>query len=300
MAQLRNALRAFAFDQMKPSSTISRLNRLTEEISESAFATVLYAILDPETGVCRFTSAGHPPPLVVLPNGEASYIEGGRGLPLGTGTDVRYRQQTLTLPVGSTVLLYTDGLVERRTESIDVGLERLRLAVEAAPGNPERLVDHVLESVIGTAGRGDDIAVLAVRFLAVAPKPLELDLPSDSHSLDLVRDALRVWLEEAPATETESHDIVLAAWEACANAVEHPQGATDPASFAIRAELEDSTVLVTVSDPGSWLAEAERPDRGLGLQLIRSVMSSVEIDSGESGTRVRLEKLLAGQRVPTG
>jgi len=300
MAQLRNALRAFAFDQMKPSSTISRLNRLTEEISESAFATVLYAILDPETGVCRFTSAGHPPPLVILPDGQASYIEGGRGLPLGTGTDVRYRQHTLTLPVGSTVVLYTDGLVERRTESIDEGLERLRLAVEAAPGNPERLVDHVLDSVIGTAGRGDDIAVLAVRFLAVAPKPLELDLPSDPHSLDLVRDALRVWLEEAPTTETESHDIVLATWEACANAVEHPQGATDPASFAIRAELEDSKVLVTVSDPGSWLTEAERPDRGLGLRLIRSVMSSVEIDSGESGTRVRLEKLLAGQRVPTG
>ena len=101
-------------------------------------------------------------------------------------------------------------------------------------------------------------------------------------------------------TETESHDIVLATWEACANAVEHPQGANGPASFAIRAELEDSTVLVTVSDPGSWLTEAERPDRGLGLHLIRSVMSSVEIDSGEGGTRVRLEKLLTGQRVPAG
>jgi GAF domain-containing protein/anti-sigma regulatory factor (Ser/Thr protein kinase) len=300
MAQLRNALRAFALDQMKPSSTVSRLNRLTEEISESAFATVLYAVLDPETGVCRFTSAGHPPPLVVLPDGQASYLEGGRGLPLGTGTNVRYRQETLTLPVGSTLVFYTDGLVERRTESIDHGLERLRLAVQEAPGDPERLVDHVLEAVIGSGGRGDDIAVLAVRFLAVAPKPLELDLPSGHQSLDLVRDALRVWLEETPVTATESHDIVLATWEACANAVEHPQGATDAASFAIRAELEDSTVLVTVSDPGSWLAEAERPDRGLGLHLIRSVMSSVEIDSGESGTRVRLEKLLTGQRVPTG
>jgi GAF domain-containing protein/anti-sigma regulatory factor (Ser/Thr protein kinase) len=300
MAQLRNALRAFALDQMKPSSTLSRLNRLTEEIAESAFATVLYAVLDPHTGVCRFTSAGHPPPLIVLPDGRASYIEGGRGLPLGTGTKVRYRQETLTLPVGSTLVFYTDGLVERRTESIDAGLERLRLAVEEAPGDPERFVEHVLESVVGTGGRRDDIAVLAVRFLAVAPKPLELDLPSDPQSLDLVRDALRVWLEPAPVTEGESHDIVLATWEACANAVEHPQGANGPASFAIRAELEDSTVLVTVSDPGTWLAEAERPDRGLGLHLIRSVMSSVEIDSGESGTRVRLEKVLSGQRVPAG
>jgi serine phosphatase RsbU (regulator of sigma subunit)/anti-sigma regulatory factor (Ser/Thr protein kinase) len=300
MAQLRNALRAFALDQMKPSSTISRLNRLTEEISESAFATVLYAVLDTETGVCRFTSAGHPPPLVLLPDGTASYVEGGRGLPLGTGTSVRYRQETLTLPVGATVVFYTDGLVERRTESIDEGLERLRLAVEEAPSDPERLVEHVLESLVGGGGRRDDIAVLAVRLLAVAPKPLELDLPSDPHSLDLVRDALRVWLEQAPVTEHESHDIVLAAWEACANAVEHPQDPGDPAFFTVRAELEDSTVLLTVSDPGSWLAEADRQDRGLGLRLIRSVMSSVEIDSGESGTRVRLEKLLTGQRVPAG
>ena len=294
MSQLRNALRAFALDQMKPSSTISRLNRLTEEISESAFATVLYAVLDPDTGVCRFTSAGHPPPLVVQPDGRAAYVEGGRGLPLGTGTKARYRQETMTLPVGSTVVFYTDGLVERRTESIDEGLERLRLAVEDAPGDPERLVDHVLAAVVGSGGRRDDIAVLAVRLLAVAPKPLDLDLPSDPRSLDLVRDALRVWLEQAPVTETEAHDIMLATWEACANAVEHPQGADDPASFAMRAELEDSTVLVTVSDPGSWLIEMDRPDRGLGLRLIRSMMSSVEIDSGESGTRVRLEKLLTG------
>ena len=179
MAQLRNALRAFALDQMKPSSTLSRLNRLTEELSESAFATVLYAVLDPETGVCRFTSAGHPPPLVVLPDGRASYVEGGRGLPLGTGTNVRYRQETLTLPVGSTLVFYTDGLVERRTEPIDAGLERLRRAVEEAPGDPERFVEHVLETVVGSGGRRDDIAVLAVRLLAVAPKPLELDLPSD-------------------------------------------------------------------------------------------------------------------------
>jgi GAF domain-containing protein/anti-sigma regulatory factor (Ser/Thr protein kinase) len=294
MAQLRNALRAFALDQMKPAATISRLNRLTEEIAESAFATVVYAVLEPDTGVCRFTSAGHPPPLLVHPDGSAEYIEGGRGLPLGTGASVRYRQATVELPVGSTVILYTDGLIERRSESIDEGLERLRIAAETAPGDPERLVEHVLEHVAGSEGRGDDIAVLAVRLLAVAPKPLELDLPSGVRSLDLVRDALRVWLEDAPVTQTESHDIVLATWEACANAVEHPVPG-DGRRFVVRAELEDSTILVTVTDPGRWADETERPDRGLGLRLIRSVMSSVEIDSGAAGTRVRLEKVLAGR-----
>jgi len=297
MAQLRNALRAFALDQMKPSSTISRLNRLTEAISESAFATVVYAVIDPVAGICRYTSAGHPPPLLLRPDGRAEYLEGGRGLPLGASTNARYRQETVELPVGSIVIFYTDGLVERRTESIDEGLERLRRAAETAPGNPERLVDHVLEALVGDAGRRDDIALLAVRLLAVTPGPLELDLPSGPRSLDLVRDALRTWLDSAPVTMSESHDIVLATWEACANAVEHPDG-TESDTFAVRAELEDSSVLVTVTDRGRWHEETARPDRGLGIQLIRAVMSSVEIDTGESGTRVRLEKALANRGAP--
>ena len=298
MAQLRNALRAFALDQMKPSSTVSRLNRLTEELSESAFATVVYAVLDPDTGTCRFTCAGHPPPLVVDPDGRARYVEGGRGLPLGTGAKAHYRQAAVELQVGSTVILYTDGLVERRSESIDEGLERLRVAAESARGDPQSLVGHVIDALVGDAGRRDDIAVLAVRLLAVAPKALQLDLPSTPRSLDLVRDALRVWLEPAPVTPGEAHDIVLATWEACANAVEHPTRPGEPATFTVRAEIEDSTVLVKVTDTGQWLDVEERPGRGLGLRLIRSVMSSVEIDADETGTRVQLQKVLEGERVP--
>ncbi len=299
MAQLRNALRAFALDQMKPSSTMTRLNRLTEGLSESTFATVVYAVLDPEAGVCRYTCAGHPPPLVVYPDGRAEYLEGGRGLPLGTGPDVRYRQGTVELPVGSTLILYTDGLVERRSEPIDTGLERLRQAAEEAAGEPERVVEHIIERLVGTGGRGDDIAVLAARMLTVAPKRLELELPSGHRSLDLVRDALRVWLQHAPVTQLEAHEIVLATWEACANAIEHPHRGSENGSFDLVAELLGRSVHVTVRDSGRWLPETERPDRGLGLRLIRSVMSSVEIETTESGTLVRLEKQLAGEALPT-
>jgi serine phosphatase RsbU (regulator of sigma subunit)/anti-sigma regulatory factor (Ser/Thr protein kinase) len=295
MAQLRNGLRAFALDRMKPSSTIARLNRLSEEMSESTFATLVYAVLDPELGVCHFTSAGHPPPLVVRPDGRAEYAEGGRGLPLGTGPDVRYTQDRIDLPVGSTLILYTDGLVERRSEPIDVGLERLREAAESAAGNPERVVEHILARVVGGEGRGDDIAVLVVRLLAVAPKPLDLRLPTAPRSLDLVRDALRAWLEYAPTTQTEAHDVVLATWEACANAIEHPDRTDRNGRFGVRAELEESAVTVTVTDCGRWLAETERADRGLGLRLIEAVMTSVEIDVTDDGTSVRLEKELAGE-----
>jgi GAF domain-containing protein/anti-sigma regulatory factor (Ser/Thr protein kinase) len=296
MGQLRNALRAFALDQMKPSTTIARLNRLTEEMVESPFATVVYAVLDPDAGVCRFVSAGHPPPLVVYPRGHAEYLDGGRGLPLGTGPGASYSQHAVELPIGSSLILYTDGLIERRGESIDEGLERLRQAAEEGPGDPERLVEHIVERLIGGGSRGDDIALLAVRLLAVAPKPLKLQLPRDSRSLDLVRDAVRVWLQDAPVTQLEAHEIVLATWEACTNAVEHPDRTVN-GSFEVLTELDDLLVRVSVKDTGRWLPEQERPDRGLGLRLIRSVMTSVEIDTTERGTIVRLEKELAGDDV---
>ncbi len=290
MAQLRNGLRAFALDQMKPSSTMRRLNRLAEDISEGAFATVVYAVLDHESGVCRFTSAGHPPPLIVYPDGRAEYVEGGRGIPLGAGADYPYRQETIEVPTGSTILFYTDGLVERRSVSIDVGLERLRQAAAKSSSDPELLVEEILEELVGEAERGDDIVVLALRLLAVAPRTLALELPANESSLDLVRDSVRVWLHGAPLTQADAFDVVLAAWEACANAIEHPRDDALPGSFGFRAELVGSAVRITVADPGPWLAEAERANRGLGLRLMRSLMSSVEIETTDEGTVVRLEK----------
>ena len=273
MAQLRNALRAFSLDRMKPSSTIGRLDRLAEEVLETAFATVVYAVVDPRALVCRYTSAGHPPPLVALADGRVELLEGGRGLPLGTGVPARYSQDVVELTAGSVLVLYTDGLVERRGSSIDDGLERLRKAVAEGPRDPEPLLEHILDRMVGDVERDDDIAVLAARVFAVAPQPLDLRVPDDVGSLDLVRDALRAWLEGAPADRAESEQIVLAAWEACANAIEH--GRSDRVhDLSVRATLEESSVQVVVEDGGRWQEPGDVADRGLGLRLIQSVASS--------------------------
>jgi serine phosphatase RsbU (regulator of sigma subunit)/anti-sigma regulatory factor (Ser/Thr protein kinase) len=292
MAQLRNALRAFALDQMKPSSTITRLNRLAYGVSESAFATLVYAVIDPAARVCRFTSAGHPPPLAVYPDRTAEFLDGGRGLPLGAAPDTSYVQDVIELPVGTTLVLYTDGLIERRDQTIDDGLAQLRAAALEASGDPERLLEHVLDSLVGAADRRDDIALLAVRLLVAAPEPLDLRLPSNLDSLDVVRDALRVWLETASVPPAEAEEIVLAAWEACANAVEHAQRpTTDVIDFGV--ELDGGALRISIEDTGAWAPEIARDDRGLGLRLVRGLMSSVEIEKSESGTRVVLEKKLA-------
>src|SRR5262249_29285621 len=126
MAQLRNALRAFSVDRLKPSSVLERLNRLAEQVLGTSFATVAYASLDTSTGVCRIASAGHPPPVVAFPDGRVELLEGARGLPLGTGIESSYHQETVKLPAGAILVLYTDGLVERRGRSIDDGLADLR------------------------------------------------------------------------------------------------------------------------------------------------------------------------------
>jgi serine phosphatase RsbU (regulator of sigma subunit)/anti-sigma regulatory factor (Ser/Thr protein kinase) len=292
MAQLRNALRAFSLDQMKPSSTLARLNQLAEEVLDTAFATVVYAVVDPATLVCRYTSAGHPPPLALYPDGRAELLEGGRGLPLGTGASARYVQDVVDLPAGSVLVLYTDGLVERRGESIDAGLEALRAAALTGARDPEQLVEHILESMVGDRERDDDIAILAVRVFAVAPRELDLRLPSSTGSLDVVRDALRAWLAGASTGRVESEEIVLAAWEACANAIEH---AREPGRDTVRvtATVVDSLIRVVVEDSGHWSPQEDRPDRGLGLQLMRTLMSSVEIETGDDGTRVTLERAVA-------
>ena len=186
MGQLRNAIRAFSVERLKPPSTLTRLSRLADEVLDTSFATVVYLVIDPEKGIGRMSSAGHPPPVIAYPDGRVGLLEEARGLPLGTGIPTKYRQETIELPAGTVIVLYTDGLVERRGRSIDDGLRDLQVAVLDAPDGPQdRLLEHILEHVVGSGERGDDIALIAARLLPVAPRPLELRLAARVESMDL-------------------------------------------------------------------------------------------------------------------
>jgi anti-sigma regulatory factor (Ser/Thr protein kinase) len=151
------------------------------------------------------------------------------------------------------------------------------------------MLEHVLDAMAGT-DRADDIAILAARFLPVAPRPLDLTVASTEDSLHLVRDALRTWLEGTALSRADAEDLVLAAWEICANAIEH---AADPTkdTVRVRASVDETRVRVVVDDTGRFVATSSpRPDRGLGLRLAEQLASTVEIDAGEQGTSVALEK----------
>jgi anti-sigma regulatory factor (Ser/Thr protein kinase) len=291
MAQLRNALRVYALEGLKPSSVLTRLSELAKTAG-TPFATVVYLVLDCERGTCRYASAGHPPPLLLRNGWHATFLEGGRSTPVGTGFDARYRQASVDIAPGDVLLLYTDGLVESRTMPLGEGMDRLCTAIESGPRPLEELLDHLAEA-LSIDTRQDDVAIVAIRLQPV--DSLTLRLSAQPSSLSEMRRELRAWLESSGIDGAQAHDILLACSEACSNAIQH--AAKDPASdFEVTGTRENGEISLIVRDFGRWREPRTTEGRGFGLQLMEALMDSVEVASQESGTEVRLRRRVA--RVP--
>jgi PAS domain S-box-containing protein len=299
MGQMRSALRAIIMQADDSGAMAERLNRFALGIGDCVLTTVVLAIFEPGTGRLRYTNAGHPPPLLLGPDGEARYLEDVPSPPMGVVEAPRYRQRTLQLAPGSSLLLYTDGLVEKPTEPLDVGLERLREAAHAA--GPQAGADALCEQVIGALGgaaeaQADDVTMIALHALPVLGERVALEVAGDPGALSATRDTVRRWLGEAGADAAETHDITMACNEACQNTIEHAYelGAD---LFEVLLERADGQVSITVRDHGRWRTTTT-PDRGRGLQLMRQLMDEVEVESGEGGSAVALRRRLGAPREP--
>ncbi len=255
--------------------------------------TLVYAVIDTDWTRVRFASAGHLPVLVVGPDGSSEFLWAGRSTPLGVRVDGTYEEATATLAPGSTLVLYTDGLVEVRGEELDDGLERLRSAVAAGPPDPDALCDHLIESLLGSRPASDDVALLALRTAQLPQEHMRLELPTDSSSLRYGRRMLARWLEQAGATANEAWEIQLAAHEAFANAIEHAYRFCD-AVMELEAELTDGEVRLKISDTGTWRQPVEG-DRGRGITVMKGLVDRVDVDGRAGGTFVELRRRLSGQ-----
>lgn len=165
MAQLRHGLRAYALDGLEPAEIANRLDTLIYSPFLENLATLVYAAIAPDRSV-RYVNAGHLPPIVVG-NSTTRLLEAQSGLPIGCRHPTGYTTHDAHLAPGETLILYTDGLVERRNESIDDGIMRLRDLAAHGPSDPQDLADHILRALLPGAGGEDDIALLAVRPEAV-------------------------------------------------------------------------------------------------------------------------------------
>ena len=289
MAQLRNSLRAYAYESHPPATTLERLNTLTWNLDHGAMvmATAIYLVYDPGSGLVRFANAGHLPPLHARPDGSTEFLEKGRSLPIGVRPRANYVEAEHLLVPGSKLLLYTDGLVEKRRVPIDSSLARLADSASTDLSLSD-LCDHIL-ATLDPSGE-DDVALLALEPVALARDNLKLTLPAEPPSLGALRGALRRWLREGEAAEGESFEIILACNEAVANSIEHAYG---PRAGLVQmdAGLSDGMVSITVRDFGRWRSP-RGADRGRGLTMMESIMDTVDIVKGPNGTEVRMARRL--------
>jgi serine phosphatase RsbU (regulator of sigma subunit) len=164
MAALRFAIRAYAVERDTPVEILAKLSRLVNVSSTGHLATVLCVVVNVDARELTVTSAGHLPPLLVC-DGEGMYLRGHVGLPVGVDRAPTYTSTTVTAPAGATLVAYTDGLVERRGEHLDRGLERLCRAALVNGAGLDEFLERVLADVRSEQAE-DDTAIVAFRWLA--------------------------------------------------------------------------------------------------------------------------------------
>ncbi|MFI0988028.1 ATP-binding SpoIIE family protein phosphatase [Streptomyces exfoliatus] len=278
MGQLRTAVRAYARLDLPPHEVLQLLDGLAAEIDASQIATCVYAIHDPNEGKLVYASAGHLPILVRDEDGSVRRAEDPTGPPLGTGGWL-HASGSIALPPGSTAVLYTDGLVERRREDIDEGVAALARALSGASGTPQVVCDRLLRSLGVTAEHDDDVAVLVVQHPSRKGADAELFHNAALELLGGVEAAPRARAFASGVLSswrfpTELRDLgVLATSELVANSLQH---GTPP--MRLRLRRTDRRLIIEVTDGDDHLPRRRRAETedeaGRGISIIATIASS--------------------------
>ncbi len=291
MGQLRTAMRAYAQEGYGPGRTLELVDRFVQDMDDAPMATSAYGVLDAATGMVRFATAGHLPP-IVIGGGEPRVVQVPPAVPLGAFPYRTYREHEFMLAAGETIVLYTDGLVERRGSSVADGIEQLcRILSEAS--NPEEACLLAMDRMVPLEGSPDDVAIVALQN-SLIPEELEVRMPAEPYVVARVRRLVRRWLAERGVDQTALDEMTIAVSDACANAIEHAYG---PArgSFELEARAEGNVIVLIVRDFGTWRAPRGE-HRGRGLGVIRAAMDEVDIRTDAGGTEIIMRRRIGGQR----
>ena len=296
MGQVRTALAALAYHASGPGELLDRLDGFLARTRTTDFATVCYAVVEPASGLVEYASAGHPPMLVVSPAGETTWLDQVRSRLRSAETRVRARPQaTAVLEPGSLLVLYSDGLVERRKEPLELGLRRLAEAARAVADLPVEEVCRTLMTKLGVdASRDDDVAVMALRLAAMPTPHFHRRFPAYGDQLGALRASMRRWLDERAIGQPLQQTLLLAVGEACANAIEHAYRNTEPGDVHVEmTQTNGRGFLVEVRDSGSFQPASPPGDRGRGTEIMRRLAadfsreSTLDRHSGTIPRRVR-------------
>ena len=294
MGKMRNALRAHALIGGSALEILARADEFHRHFGDGELVTILVGLLSRDLTTFRYVSAGHPPPLVVGPAGAAFASDGRANPPLGLAQAPSFVEEEVPVHPGTSVLLYTDGLIERRDESLDAGFERLRSTAERVLDGsaPNDAITELLERVVGSPRPTDDVALMLIQRDAIPATELEFAVEARARSLATIRRALSRWLEDLGVPRPVEQEIVMAVHEASANVVEHAYGPSG-GTITVIAKHEGDRVEVRIRDSGTWRGSS-RGDRGQGLRLMRGLMDGVLVDTSAAGTVVLLQQGTAG------
>ncbi|MER6203191.1 ATP-binding SpoIIE family protein phosphatase [Streptomyces sp. NPDC001586] len=278
MGQLRTAVRAYARLDLPPHEVLQLLDGLAAEIDASQIATCVYAVHDPNEGLLAYASAGHLPILVRDEDGTVRRAADPTGPPLGTGGWL-HTSGTIALGPGSTAVLYTDGLVERRGEDIDEGVAALERALSGAQGTPAVICDRLMRALGVDADHDDDVAVMVLQQPARTGADAEL---FHNAALELLGG-----IEAAPRARAFAQGVlaswrfpvelcdlgVLAASELVANSLQH---GTPP--MRLRLRRTDRRLIIEVTDGDDHLPRRRRAEpgdeTGRGISIVATIASS--------------------------
>ncbi|QQM41858.1 ATP-binding SpoIIE family protein phosphatase [Streptomyces liliifuscus] len=278
MGQLRTAVRAYARLDLPPHEVLQLLDGLAMEIDANQIATCAYAVHDPNEGRLVYASAGHLPILVRDESGTVLRADEPTGPPLGTGGWM-HASGSIPLGPGSTAVLYTDGLVERRDADLDEGIASLERALAGATGTPQVVCDRLVRSAGVTADHDDDVAVLVLQHPARTGPDSELFRNAALELLGGVEAAPRARAFASGVLTswrfpTDLHDLgVLAASELVANSLQH---GTPP--MRLRLRRTDRRLIVEVTDGDDHLPRRRRAEpadeSGRGIAIVATIASN--------------------------
>ncbi len=303
MSQLRTAVRMQIVAGLSITDALEAVDRFHEYVPGSRSATLCVGSLELATGRFEYCTAGHPPPLLVTA-ASARYVEPSGAGPLGSG--VGYPMRTEVLDVGDSILLYTDGLIERPGRPPGASTaEFAELAANIASGasgfvidSPMRSIDRIcsetLELLLRSTGYNDDVTLLAAQRRTPSP-PLHLTLDATIRTAREVRARLREWLTEIGADASDISDVVHAVSEFVENAVEHGYSTEVSDGVIVEASLGgDGNLRASVTDRGHWKDYREgEQGRGRGLAMAEALVSHSNVTSGPDGTTASLTHRLS-------
>ena len=294
MSHLRNVLHAYLAEGLPPGEAVARMHELVQRTGDGLTATLCCLVIDPARDVAVVARAGHPSPVLVPAGGSPRLLGARDGLSPALGVPIHpvaIEHEVPLLP-GDSLLLYTDGLIERRDRELHLGMERLADLAGGAAADLDAYADDIVDGLLGVNPRSDDVALLVLRRAGDDEVTWEAALVAEPESLAQVRAGLRDWLTEHDVPEAVVDAMLVASNEALANSIEHA-GLASPQQIAVRARIAAGMLHVTLRDSGRWREPSEPGMRGHGLALMRELTDGVEVDAREDGTRVELRLRLA-------